>query len=241
MWQVRDELGEILCPHDADDCEKIDTGGYQVTTTLDWRMQQIAEKWVYAAAIAPNASNPRRDPQEPQDPAQRVELDQGPARPQHPQRRRRRHRLPDRRGARLRRLARRYTAKGNKKFQPQFDVLSDGWRQPGSSIKPLVLLIGIDDQTMTAATMFMDVVTELRAGRLEAFYPTQADGAERGPVRLRSALQFSLNIPAIKAGIINGVDHEFNRFKDFGLTFPSGDEPGRRPRASAPSRPTRSR
>jgi membrane carboxypeptidase/penicillin-binding protein PbpC len=24
-----------------------------------------------------------------------------------------------------------YTSKGNKKFQPQFDVLSDGWRQPG--------------------------------------------------------------------------------------------------------------
>ena len=35
-----------------------------------------------------------------------------------------------------------YTAKGNKKFQPQFDVLGDGWRQPGSSIKPLVYLIG---------------------------------------------------------------------------------------------------
>ena len=52
-----------------------------------------------------------------------------------------------------------YTAKGSKKMQPQFDVLADGWRQPGSSIKPLVYLIGIDDKTMTAATMFMDVVT----------------------------------------------------------------------------------
>ena len=26
-----------------------------------------------------------------------------------------------------------YTSKGNRKFQPQFDVLADGWRQPGSS------------------------------------------------------------------------------------------------------------
>ena len=33
-----------------------------------------------------------------------------------------------------------------KKFQPQFDVLSDGWRQPGSSIKPINYAIGIEDQ-----------------------------------------------------------------------------------------------
>ena len=30
-----------------------------------------------------------------------------------------------------------YTAKGNKKFHPQYDVLSDGYRQPGSAIKPI--------------------------------------------------------------------------------------------------------
>ena len=45
---------------------------------------------------------------------------------------------------------------------------------------------------------------------------------ERGPVRLRNALQFSLNIPAIKAGFINGLDHQFQRTKDFGLTYQKG-------------------
>ena len=44
-------------------------------------------------------------------------------------------------------------------------------------------------------------------------------------MRLRSALQFSLNIPAIKAGIINGLDHQFNRTKDFGLEYPSTEGP----------------
>ena len=92
-----------------------------------------------------------------------------------------------------------YTSKGNKKFQPQFDVLADGWRQPGSAIKPIDYAIGIDDKTLTAATMFMDVTTNFGGG----FIPTQADKLERGPVRLRSALQFSLNIPAIK-----GDDHD---------------------------------
>ena len=73
---------------------------------------------------------------------------------------------------------------------------------------------------MTASTMFMDVVTNFAPAGAKPFYPTQADGLERGPVRLRNALQFSLNIPAIKAGIINGLDHQFKRTKDFGLVLP---------------------
>ena len=116
-----------------------------------------------------------------------------------------------------------YTAKGSKKLQPQFDVLGDGWRQPGSSIKPLVYLVGIEDRTMTAATMFMDVVTNFASSGAKAWYPTQADGLERGPVRLRSALQFSLNIPAIKAGLMNGLDHQFERMQDFGLVYPASE------------------
>ena len=223
VWQVRNELGNILCG-DATQCEKIDTGGYQVTTTLDYRMQRIVEKWAYVAAIAPNASNPNailKNRQIPRSEWSWIKALRG-------------HNIHndaagviDYRTGEVLAYAgsASYTAKGNRKFQPQFDVLSDGWRQPGSSIKPLVYSIGIDDQTMTAATMFMDVVTNFAPSGSKAFYPTQADGAERGPVRLRSALQFSLNIPAIKAGIINGVDHEFNRFKDFGLTFPSGTGP----------------
>ncbi len=68
---------------------------------------------------------------------------------------------------------------------------------------------------MTAATMFMDVTTDF-GGK---FIPTQADDAERGPVRLRSALQFSLNIPSIKAGLMNGLDHFYRRAEDFGIQW----------------------
>ena len=76
---------------------------------------------------------------------------------------------------------------------------------------------------MTAATMFMDVTTDF-GGK---FVPTQADHAERGPVRLRSALQFSLNIPSIKAGIMNGLNHFYRPGE--GLRHPLGAEigPGR--------------
>jgi membrane carboxypeptidase/penicillin-binding protein len=57
---------------------------------------------------------------------------------------------------------------------------------------------GIDAGTITAATMFMDVATNFaKSGR--SYIPTNADNLERGPIRMRNALQFSLNIPAIKA------------------------------------------
>jgi membrane peptidoglycan carboxypeptidase len=222
VWQVRSELGEILCGEP--ECDKIDTGGYQVYTTLDYRMQRIVEKWVYAAALIPNSKNPDQLLKQRGIPGREWSWIKGL----------RGHNIHNaaagvmdyRTGEILAYMgSASYTAPGNKRFQPQFDVLSDGWRQPGSSIKPIDYLIGIDDKTFTASTMFMDVVTNFASPGQRAFLPTQADGLERGPVRLRNALQFSLNIPAIKAGILNGLDHQFERTKDFGLTYPSTASP----------------
>src|SRR6478735_3392117 len=215
VWQVRRDLATLLCPDSPTDCPKVDTGGYKVITTLDWTMQKTAEKWVYVAARAPNAKNPSAIL-----PTRKIPRS---ARPW----------ILGLRGHNINNAAAAvedyrtgeilayvgsasYTSKGSKKFQPQFDVLSDGWRQPGSAIKPVDYAIGIDDKTLTASTMFMDVTTNFGGG----FIPTQADHLERGPVRLRSALQFSLNIPAIKATIMSGLDHVYDRTKDFGLTYP---------------------
>jgi len=218
VWQVRAELAQLICG--SAQCEKIDSGGYQVFTTLDYRMQRITEKWAYAAAIIPNSSNPRAQLKARGIPGREWSWILGLAG----------HNIHndaagvvDYRTGEVLAYAgsASYTGKGNKKYQPQFDVLGDGWRQPGSSIKPLVYLIGIDDRTMTAATMFMDVVTNFAPAGAAPFTPTQADSLERGPVRLRNALQFSLNVPAIKAGFINGLKHQFERTKDFGIRYPS--------------------
>jgi membrane peptidoglycan carboxypeptidase len=221
VWQVREELARILCPDSTvDECEEIDTGGYHVTTTLDWKMQQTTEKWVYAAAIAPNAKNTgtllKRMKIPAKDRTWLVNLKNKNI-----------HNaaaavMDYRTGQVLAYVGSgSYVTPGNKKFQPQFDVLSKGWRQPGSSIKPLNYAIGIEDQKMTASTMFMDVTTNF-GGK---FIPTQADHLERGPVRLRQALQFSLNIPSIKAGLMNGLDHFFQRSADFGVKYVPGALP----------------
>ncbi|MEJ7697814.1 MAG: penicillin-binding transpeptidase domain-containing protein [Candidatus Limnocylindrales bacterium] len=220
VWQVRDELARILCPDDPGKCSAVDTGGYKVTTTLDWTMQQTTEKYVYAAARIPQSKDPRAALAERKIPRSEWGWIQG-------LRGRNIHNaaagvIDYRTGEVLAYVgSASYTSKGTKKFQPQFDVLSQGWRQPGSSIKPIDYLIGIEDETLTASTMFMDVSTNF--GR--NFIPIQADKLERGPVRLRSALQFSLNVPAIKATIISGLDHVFDRTKDFGLVYPSSATP----------------
>src|SRR6185503_10416600 len=53
VWQVRKQLGSLLCGNDqAEACEAVDTGGYRVTTTLNWKYQQIVDKWLFAAARA---------------------------------------------------------------------------------------------------------------------------------------------------------------------------------------------
>src|SRR5438270_8280305 len=53
-----------------------------------------------------------------------------------------------------------YSTTKSRQFQPQFDVLANGWRQPGSAFKPINYITGFEDRTITPATMFMDVATD---------------------------------------------------------------------------------
>lgn len=215
VWQVRRELGEILCPQEPDNCEKIDTGGYTVYTSLDWNMQKTAEKWVKAAVLAPNQK----------DPAKYLQALPGKVPYLSWIQKLRGQNIHNgalvavdyRTGKVLAYVgsASYYGTRKTKQFQPQFDVLADGWRQPGSAFKPINYITGFEDRTMTPATMLMDVTTDFGGG----YVPTDADRLERGPLRVRQALQFSLNIPAVKAAVMNGPDHVFDMAKKFGIAF----------------------
>jgi len=215
VLQVRHQLGQILCSAaQADNCPLIDTGGFTVVTTLDWRMQRLAEKWTQAGARGPNATDPAAYVKALGIPYQdwisnlvgkgvnngalaAVDYRTGQV-----------YAYTGSAG---------FYLAGNAKFQPQFDVLEDGWRQPGSAFKPINYLVGIEDHSLTAASMFMDVTTDFGGG----YTPTDADMLERGPLRLRQAIQVSLNIPAIKAAIEIGPERVFQRSRDFGLRYQS--------------------
>ncbi|HEX7474132.1 MAG TPA: transglycosylase domain-containing protein [Candidatus Limnocylindrales bacterium] len=218
VWQVRHQLGAILCgTAHADDCPVIDTGGYQITTTLDWKMQQVAEKWVKAAAVAPNIKGGQaatakylKDNKTPNQAWIRNLVGRGVFNAALGA-------FDYRTGQVLAYVgsAGYYTTPRGKKLQPQFDVLADGWRQSGSSFKPINYITGLDDHTKTAASLYMDVVTDFGGG----YAPGDADLAERGPLRMREAINLSLNIPAIKNAAEVGPDHVFAEAQKFGIKW----------------------
>src|SRR3954447_6819643 len=216
VWQVRKELTDRLCDG-AETCPRIERGGLDITTTLDWRLQKLAEKWVKAATIVPHAKNPQAAAK-----ALGLSYDAW---------------MQNLRDKKLRNgalVAQDYqtgeivayvgsadvhATRATKQFQPQFDVLADGYRQPGSAFKPIVYSTGIANRVITAGTMFMDVVTDFGGG----YVPTDADNLERGPVRVRDALRFSLNIPAVKAMAVIGNDKVQAQAEKMGIQFRNGE------------------
>jgi membrane peptidoglycan carboxypeptidase len=216
VWAVREELTRELCGERVATCPQIERGGLRVTTTLDLTLQKAAERWVTAAAILPHVKGTT-----PEKYAKTLGVPYANWL--------QRLRTKDLHNGALVAMdyqtgevvayvgsagyyQKRYASK---KFQPQFDVLRDGWRQPGSAFKPFNYVTGIHDKKITAASMFMDVVTDFGGG----YTPTDADNLERGPVRMRNALQFSLNIPAIKALAYNGIERVFEVSQKFGMQF----------------------
>jgi len=89
----------------------------------------------------------------------------------------------------------------------QFNVVTQGLRQPGSSIKPVVYLTLLQ-QGYTPATMMIDTPTTFQRNDKEKPYePKNYDGKFRGPVSMRYSLGSSLNIPAVKAISMVGIEN----------------------------------
>lgn len=213
VWYVREQLTAALCDEEAQTCPAMEQGGLRVVTTLDWKIQQVAQKWVTVAALAPHQSDPKTFAR-----ARGVKYQSWMAALEDNQIWNGALSAIDYQTGEIIAYvgsADYYGKRKGKKFQPQFDVLSDGWRQPGSAFKPFNYATGIDDRTLTASTMIMDVTTEFQGG----YTPTDFDQLERGPLRVRAALQFSLNIPAVKALAMTGIEEVYDRAVDFGMSF----------------------
>jgi len=82
---------------------------------------------------------------------------------------------------------------------------ADAPRQAGSTLKPFLYARAIDRQLLTAASILDDSPVHLETAS-GLYMPQDYDRQFRGPVSVRSALGNSLNVPAVRALMLVGVD-----------------------------------
>jgi len=90
-------------------------------------------------------------------------------------------------------------------------------RQPGSSMKPLVYAAAFL-KGYTPNTILYDVVTNFSNIEGEPYEPHNYDSAEHGPISIRKALAGSLNIPAVKALYLAGVNNVLDIADELGYS-----------------------
>lgn len=106
-------------------------------------------------------------------------------------------------------------------FDPKFDIATLGERQPGSAFKPFAYAEAFK-KGLVPESIFWDVKTEFNPNctstaveekdkyGMDCYHPMNYDGNFRGPMPLRNALAQSINIPAVKvlywAGVKNTID-----------------------------------
>ncbi len=91
-------------------------------------------------------------------------------------------------------------------------------RQPGSSIKPLVYAAAFT-KNFGPATVLADTVTEFPGkDEATPYIPKNYDGKEHGLIHLRDALGSSINIPAVKLLALTGVENVLRQGYKMGLS-----------------------
>ncbi|HQQ38276.1 MAG TPA: transglycosylase domain-containing protein [bacterium] len=104
----------------------------------------------------------------------------------------------------------------NDEIDGQVNV-ADRPRQPGSSMKPIVYA-ALFERGYTPNTKLYDVVTNFSTDNGVPYTPHNYNGKEYGPVSIRQALSGSLNIPAVKAIYLAGIDKVLNLADNLGYT-----------------------
>ncbi len=181
--------------------DMVRTGGLNVVTTLDWEMQQAGER-VVAAGAARNESlyGGKNSALVAEDPKTGQIL----------------------------------TLVGSRDYfdtdnEGNFNVATQGLRQPGSTLKPFVYMTAFEEG-YTPDTVLFDVPTEFRVSNncpnppdlntpnTFCFHPQNFDGDFRGPVQMKTALAQSINVPAVKTLYLAGLRSVLDNLKNFGVT-----------------------
>jgi len=100
-----------------------------------------------------------------------------------------------------------------------FNAAVDGKRQPGSSLKPIIYAKAFE-KGYNPATLVMDVKTDFPTDdpTQPIYTPGNYNGKFNGPMQLRFALGNSINIPAVKMLGLVGVKDAMQKAYDMGIT-----------------------
>jgi len=90
-------------------------------------------------------------------------------------------------------------------------------RQPGSALKPFTYLSAME-QGLTPASILWDVPTEFPPFGPDSYKPVNYNGKWNGPLRVRTALANSLNMPAVKALKFAGIQNTIDLLHRAGIT-----------------------
>lgn len=102
-------------------------------------------------------------------------------------------------------------------YDGKYNVAVQALRQPGSSIKPITYSTALK-QGYTASYILYDTLTHFKIEGQPDYVPRNYDGKFRGPVRLRTALANSLNIPAVKMMDLIGIEAFLQTAHEMGIT-----------------------
>ncbi|MBU2101113.1 PBP1A family penicillin-binding protein [Patescibacteria group bacterium] len=214
----RSEMG-IMAPHFAVAVQEylldkygedvLRTGGLKVTTTLNWEMQQVAEKAVKDGGLrnkelyaGHNSALLAMDPKTGQILSMVGSRDYFAD--------------PEPEGC----------EEGvSCAFEGNFNVPLQGLRQPGSAFKPFAYLAAFQ-QGLTPDTIVWDVPTEFSVNcPPNCYHPKNFDLIFRGPTLLKQGLAQSINVPSVKTLYLAGLQNTMKVAEDFGIT--TFDDPDR--------------
>nr|WP_221194113.1 transglycosylase domain-containing protein [Roseateles terrae] len=92
-------------------------------------------------------------------------------------------------------------------------------RQPGSALKPFVYELALERRLITAASLLDDTPAQIPTGA-GVYLPQNYDKHYRGWVSARAALGNSINVPAVRLGLMLTPEAVFERLNALGLQLP---------------------
>ncbi len=101
----------------------------------------------------------------------------------------------------------------------EFNRATQALRQPGSAFKPLVYVAALD-KGYTPGTTVVDAPVSYQIGRNSFWSPKNYSNKHNGPMSIRSAVQHSINIIAVKVFHDIGIDYTVAFARKLGLTTP---------------------